>query len=125
MKRESNLVSWFEIPVLDLPRAIKFYEQVFEIELHEMSMGPYLMACFPHEKNIMGAGGTLVKGDGFKPSHEGSLLYFSVSNIDEAMSRVLEQGGKILMPKMSIGEYGFMAYFEDSEGNKVALHCMG
>jgi len=29
----------------------------------------------------------------------------------------------VLLPKMSIGEYGFIAHFQDSEGNRVALHA--
>ncbi len=26
------------------------------------------------------------------------------------------------MPRMGIGEHGFIAHFEDTEGNRVALH---
>ena len=38
------------------------------------------------------------------------------------LKRVHASGGKTLMPKMGIGAYGFIAHFEDSEGNRVALH---
>ena len=31
-------------------------------------------------------------------------------------------GGKTLLPLTPIGEHGHIAYFEDSEGNRVALH---
>jgi predicted enzyme related to lactoylglutathione lyase len=31
-------------------------------------------------------------------------------------------GGKIKMPKISIGQNGFMALFTDCEGNNMALH---
>ena len=34
------------------------------------------------------------------------------------------EGGKTFNEKMSIGEHGFVAHFEDSEGNCVALHSM-
>jgi predicted enzyme related to lactoylglutathione lyase len=35
---------------------------------------------------------------------------------------VAERGGKVLRAKTGIGEYGFVGHFEDSEGNRVALH---
>ena len=33
-------------------------------------------------------------------------------------------GGKILAPKMSIGEHGNMAFILDTEGNKIGLHSI-
>jgi hypothetical protein len=42
--------------------------------------------------------------------------------MDGMLKRVHASGGKTLMPKMQIGDYGFIAHFEDSEGNRVALH---
>ena len=50
------------------------------------------------------------------------MVYFSVPDIEEALSRVEASGGTVLNGKMSIGEHGFVAHFEDSEGNRVALH---
>ncbi len=32
---KSNIVGWFEIPVTDMERAIKFYEKVLDIELEK------------------------------------------------------------------------------------------
>ena len=55
---------------------------------------------------------------------KGTVVYFSVWDIDAVLKRVEEKGGKVLNPKMSIGEYGFLGHFEDSEGNRVALHSM-
>lgn len=37
---------------------------------------------------------------------------------------VEKAGGKVVMPKTSLGENGFMAIFKDTEGNRVALHSM-
>jgi predicted enzyme related to lactoylglutathione lyase len=80
------------------------------------------MAWFPMTQNATGATGTLVKAESYTPSYAGTLVYFSVDNIEEALTRVNKKGGKTLNPKMSIGEYGFVAHFEDCEGNRVALH---
>jgi hypothetical protein len=40
------------------------------------------------------------------------------------LSKVEAAGGKIIMPKTSIGNNGFMAHIADTEGNKIALHSM-
>lgn len=53
-----------------------------------------------------------------------SVVYFSVEGIDSALAKVQANGGKTLVPKMPIGEWGFIAHFKDSEGNRVALHSM-
>ena len=117
-----NPVNWFEIPVSDLGRAKKFYESVFGAELAENEMGPNKMAWFPMEMGAPGCAGTLIQGESYKPSHDGSLVYIHVPKIDVALERIGKAGGKTLAPRMSIGEHGFIAHFEDSEGNRVALH---
>ena len=58
------------------------------------------------------------------PSHAGTVVYFTVDDIDARLGKVQANGGKVLLPKMGIGEYGSIAQFEDSEGSRVALHCM-
>jgi len=52
------------------------------------------------------------------------VVYFSVDDIDEALRRIVAHGGKTLMPKTPIGQYGFIAQYEDTEGNRLALHAM-
>lgn len=114
-------VGWFEIPVSNLARAKKFYEAVFEVELSTENYGPAEMEKFPWEQGASGAPGTLVKADGYTPSHAGALIYFPVEDINAALGRITKSGGKELMPKTSMGGYGFIATFEDTEGNRVAL----
>lgn len=122
MPIQPNPVNWFEIPASDLARAKKFYESVFGVELAENEMGPSKMAWFPMEMGAAGAAGTLIQAEGYTPSHEGSLVYIHVPKIDVALERIGEAGGKTLLPRISIGQHGFIAHFEDSEGNRVALH---
>ncbi|MEI2780707.1 MAG: VOC family protein [Candidatus Competibacter sp.] len=122
MSAEFNPVGWFEIPVLDLPRATAFYEQVLGLQLEPHEMGAFQMAWFPMKEGAYGAMGCLVLGESYVPSHAGSVVYFSVQDIESVLARATEQGGKVLLPKTSIGEYGFIAHLEDSEGNRVAIH---
>ena len=115
--------TWFEIPVNDMGRAKKFYEKVFGLELALNEMGPMTMAWFPMIQDTPGAAGSLVKAESYEPSHSGTVVYFSVDDIEETLRRISANGGKTLMPKTGIGEYGFIAHFEDSEGNRLALHA--
>ncbi len=124
MADQPNAVGWFEIPVTDMPRAKAFYEHVFGIPLHLMEMGPAIMAMFPAEPASPGAGGALIKTDGYTPSYAGTVVYFSVPDIEATLAKSQGRGGKTVVPKMSIGEFGFIAHFEDTEGNRVALHSM-
>lgn len=122
MPSHANPVDWFEIPVNDMAKAKTFYESVLGVEVAESEMGPSKMGFFPMAMGAAGAAGTLIKGDGYKPSHDGSLVYIHVDKIDPTLEAVNSAGGKTLMPRMSIGENGFIAHFEDTEGNRVALH---
>ncbi len=114
-------VGWFEIPVSNLGRAKKFYETVFELKLSTQNYGPVEMEKFPWEQGASGAPGALVKADGYTPSRAGPLVYFPVEDINTALGRIKKSGGKELMPKTSMGGYGFIATFEDTEGNRVGL----
>jgi predicted enzyme related to lactoylglutathione lyase len=121
---KTHIANWFEIPVKDLDRAVKFYEKVFDVKLSPEEMGGMKMAMFPFTQNAPGAAGTLVQGESYEPSHAGTIVYFSVEDIPETLRRINANGGKTLMPKTGIGQYGFIAQYEDTEGNRLALHSM-
>jgi predicted enzyme related to lactoylglutathione lyase len=119
-----NPVNWFEIPAKDLARAKSFYGHVFSVELQHMEMGPAAMEMFPADQGAPGAGGALISTEGYTPSHAGTVVYFSVEDIEGTCARANANGGKTLVPKMSIGEFGFIGQIEDSEGNRIGLHSM-
>jgi hypothetical protein len=51
-------------------------------------------------------------------------VYFISEEINEELSRVEAAGGKIIRSKQDIGDYGFIALVEDTEGNMIGLHSM-
>lgn len=126
MTLKSNPVGWFEIPVEDMERAMAFYGSVFNWTLKHTSVGPIDMAWFPSVDDAKGSAGALVKHDDwYEPSDfEGVLIYFTAQSgdVDVELKRVAEAGGEILQPKKAIGEYGFVAFFLDTEGNRIGLH---
>jgi predicted enzyme related to lactoylglutathione lyase len=116
-----NPVVHFEIPVTDMDRAVRFYEVVFATKLAHQEADGYTMAFFPRADGKPGASGALAKGDVYVPSKAGAILYFDVQAIEPVLERALAHGGKVLYPKKDIGEAGFVAEIEDSEGNRIAL----
>jgi uncharacterized protein len=129
MEIKRNMVGWFEIPVYDMNRAMKFYEIIFDIQLSPLKMGSIEMAMFPTIDNLPGAQGALVFNTAFyKPSPtDGTLLYFTSQAADCAveLERVTAAGGKILQAKKLIApNIGYMGLFLDTEGNRVAIHSL-
>ncbi|MBL7724620.1 MAG: VOC family protein [Chitinophagaceae bacterium] len=123
-----NAISWFEIPATDIDRAQKFYETVFQIKMQPMDFQQTKMRMFPIDDPMKGIGGTLIDSGGFhKPSAtDGPLIYLNGNpNVQIFLDRVEAAGGKITLPKTEISpEYGYMAMFLDTEGNRIALHSI-
>ena len=85
------------------------------------------LRMFPLEDMTTGVGGALADSGGFhKPSStDGALLYLNANpDVQNVLGKVEAAGGKIVVPKMEIPGYGFMAVFLDSEGNRIALHSV-
>ena len=90
-----------------------------------MDMGESQMEMFPGDPTHAGAAGALVVTEGYTPSHQETVIYFATDDILAFLARAIAAGGKTLMEKMSIGEFGFIAQFEDSrQSHRAALHVV-
>ncbi len=122
-----HAISWFEIPTADISRAQKFYEAIFDITMIPLDTPQINMRMFPIE-NPMNIGGALVYNkDFYKPSStDGPMIYLNGNpDVQIVLDRIESAGGKIAVPKTQISpEYGYMAVFIDTEGNRVALHSI-
>lgn len=117
-----NPVIYFEIPVNDLERAETFYRNVFNFIFEKEIIDNYEMAIFPFSDHHGGISGALAKGDVYKPTKKGVIIYFNTQNMDETLQNVIKYGGEMLYPKTLNEKYGFfVAEFEDSEGNRIAI----
>lgn len=121
-----NAIFWFEIPVIDIDRAVAFYNVVLGADMKPMdlreSMGT-IVAMIPDRG---GAGGMLVQGEqhGYVPSQEGTLVYLDLDGpLDAVLAQVEAAGGQIVLPKTSLGDHGWTAWIHDTEGNRVALRA--
>lgn len=121
-----NPVRWFEIYVQDMNRARRFYEAVFQTALQKLN-APFPeieLWAFPMGQDQYGAAGALVKLQGVASGGNSTIVYFACDDCAVEESRVAEHGGSVEKSKMSIGEYGFIALVQDSEGNMIGLHSM-
>lgn len=118
-----STIHWFEIPTQDISRAVRFYNRMLGVEMATMDVMGCQMAMFPCGTGSVG--GALIKHEEAKPSASGTVVYFNGGDdLSVPLGKVEAAGGKVVMPKTSIGEHGFCAMFLDTEGNKVGLHSM-
>lgn len=125
--KTKNPVVWFEIYANDLERAQKFYEKVLDVQLTELPTSEneqedMQMLAFPMEMEGQGAGGALAKMEGFKAGGNSTIVYFGSEDCAKEEAKIEEAGGKVIQPKQSLGEYGFMVLAYDTEGNKFGVH---
>ena len=74
------------------------------------------------EHNLSAIRGAIVK-DELKPSKDGVLIYLNGGmDLTTILDKVGDAGGIVVLPKTQISpEIGFMAKFEDTEGNLLAI----
>ena len=121
MSNKTNPGMYFEIPVMDTQRAIAFYENVFGFAFDLVEIHDNQMALMPFDVEGSGISGALAKGEIYKPSLNGTLIYLRSENIDKTLERAQLAGASILFPKTRAGDFAFVAEIEDCEGNRIGL----
>ncbi len=114
----NHKITWFDVPVMDLKRAMRFYSRVLGCEVREEFEG---VAVFQHSNDEVA--GCLTVDKRIQPSKDGVLIYYNVNGrLSDAVAQVEPNGGKIQQAQHSIGPFGNRAIVIDSEGNRIALH---
>ncbi len=125
MDATTNSLNWFEIPANDIERSAKFYQTIFGIEMEMHEMDGTKMAFFPWAEGSGKATGCLAQGENYKPCTDGTKVYLNANpNMDGVLAKVEAAGGQVIVPKMSIGEHGHIAFIMDTEGNSVGIHSI-
>ncbi len=121
----ASAINWFEIPAKNFLRAKAFYEAVLGIEMI-LPFPDTKYAMFPADMQNGEIGGGLLEEEGYEPTQQGALIYLNGgADLNVPLAKVEAAGGKVIVPKTSIGPNGFTARFIDTEGNRVAFHSMG
>ena len=122
-----HALNWFEIPVADMDRAIRFYETASAGKLRrEPFGGPGQELAVFEVKDEAAVKGALLYAPQAQPSAQGAIVYLNATpSIDAWLSRAEGAGGKVLLPKTELPEgMGFFAHVLDSEGNRVGVHAL-
>lgn len=114
----------FEVPYDDGDRAKDFYSKVFgwniqpmpEFQYNAVQTGPAGDDGMPGEPGYIGGGMFPRQDDVDRP-----VITINVENMTAAIAAIQENGGKLTVDPMQIGEMGTAAYFTDSEGNLMGL----
>lgn len=119
-----NPVNWFDIHVSNLQSAKEFYETVFNIKLIDFPIEFGKQSSFPFDPKGLNITGALVEKEDFIANSNNTVVYFESKDCTTEENLVAQAGGKIIRPKMSIGEFGFVSILMDRDGNTIGLHSM-
>ncbi|CAN7304202.1 VOC family protein [Peribacillus frigoritolerans] len=118
----------FEIHVNDMERAKTFYGEVFGWSFQDWSdyAGmPYFGAVTGNE-NEHGIDGALMQRQSVPPETHQALNAFActigVENYDLTEAKIIENGGKLAMPKFALPGMAWQGYYIDPEGNTFGIH---
>lgn len=112
---EAGAPAWFELHTGQYDKAVSFYREVFGWDTHAMSDTPEFRYTTLGEGEGQLAG---IMDDKEEPS--GWNVYFEVADVDAALARVEELGGKIISPAEDT-PYGRLARAADPTGTAFRL----
>ncbi|MDC8104942.1 VOC family protein [Chryseobacterium sp. PTM-20240506] len=126
----TNVITWFEIPVINTERAKTFYETILDIKMITRSIPETQeeLTFFPYNPDVVQATsgritGVLSKSENNQPSDKGTLVYINAyPEIQVVLDKVESAGGRIVSPAMKMNA-GYIAVIRDTEGNRIGLHA--
>lgn len=115
----------FEIPAKDVKRASTFYTKAFGWNLSQFPGFEYwsVGTTMSDKEGTPTSPGAINGGMGKKGvmAPNAVTITIGVPDIDSALANVKKLGGKQSGKKMPVGDMGWSAYFEDTEGNIIGL----
>lgn len=117
-----SFVSFFEIPAINISRAVGFYQSILDIEIEQMDVQEMKMGIFPTDGQMII--GVIIQGEGYTPSANGVTIYLDGgTDLQNILNKVEKNGGEIIVPKtLHADDSGYFALFIDTEGNRLGLN---
>jgi predicted enzyme related to lactoylglutathione lyase len=114
----------FEIHASDPARAEAFYKDVFGWEFAKWD-GPVNYWLVRTGRDTPGIDGGMVERKGDPPAEgaavNGYVCTIGVSSLDTYLTRAIEHGATVALPKMATPGVGWLAYIKDTEGNILGM----
>lgn len=114
----------FEIPADNVVRAQDFYKNIFGWKIVEVpGMDYYFVTTVEADQNMVPKEPGAINGGMLKRSvsNEQPIIVIQVPSIEEYLKKISNNGGKVVLPKMAVGSFGFYARVTDTEGNVIGL----
>lgn len=114
----------FEIPADNEKRAQDFYKNIFGWKIEAVpGMDYYFVTTVEADQNMVPKELGAINGGMLKRSVPGEqpIIVIQVSSIDDYLKKISGSGGKVILPKMTVGTFGFYARVTDTEGNVIGL----
>lgn len=118
----------FEIHVDEMERAKKFYGEVFGWSFEDWSdyAGMPYCGAVTGDENEPGINGALMQRQSAPPETNQSLNSFvctmGVEDYDSTEKKILNNGGKVALPKSALPGMAWQGYYTDTEGNIFGIH---
>jgi hypothetical protein len=108
----------FEIPAGNPERAVEFYKKAFGWKIEKWA-GPvdYWLVTTGEDKEP-GINGAITEKSDYITVTTNTV---DVASYEDAVKKIVEAGGKVLMPKMAVPGIGYMTYCNDTEGNVFGI----
>ena len=114
----------FEIPCQSFERATRFYAAL-------LGAGPERRDVLgvPHAVFAPSHGGdraAIVQRTNQEPAPASACIHWGAATVEAlraAVERAWHAGGRVVMPVTAVGDRGFIAIVEDTEGNTIRLHA--
>jgi len=104
---------------------MKFYKDIFGWELNDMPEMNYIIAhTVKVDENQMPKESGAINGGMYKRdenSAQSPVLVIDVPSVDDYTKKIKKMGGKIIRNKHKVGDMGYYAQFEDTEGNILGI----
>jgi uncharacterized protein len=110
----AHLIAHVEIPATDLEKAKEFYNKLFGWDFKPFGNGYFL---YNNRKGITAG----LRHSESISNGESTIFHVHVNNIDEALQKVTELGGKVERNKVTIPVMGWYALLKDPDGNTIGL----
>ena len=119
-------VNLFNLPVDDMARAKEFFSKTFGWSFMATGMegDHHFATTVPTDENGLPAepgginGGLLQRG---AYEQQVTSIFIKVKSIDDTIDKVETYGGKLILAKVPIADFAYLAQIEDTEGNLISL----
>lgn len=107
----------FEIPAENPERAADFYRKVFGWKIEKWDGPIDYWIVMAGEDDEPGINGAIHENKTFKSV----VNTIAVDSVDDCLERVIQAGGKVLIPRGTVAKVGYVAFAEDVEGNAFGM----